>query len=124
MRLSTSRQEAATGSPSRWESLCTRCGQCCHVRRLTPSGLYVDTTAPCRFLDRSTRLCTVYPDRFRLCADCKKLTLAHALFSPYLPDTCGYVQKYRVSRILDRVLSRVVKGLLGTEGIEARALRR
>ena len=108
----------------RWESLCTRCGQCCHLRRLTPAGLYVDPAAPCRFLDPHTHECTVYADRFRLCPDCKKLTLLHALFSPYLPESCGYVQKYRLSLQLRRVWEGILRRLLRTEGIDSRSLRR
>jgi len=94
------------------------------VRRLTPSGLHVDTSAPCRFLDRDTHLCSVYEERFRVCRDCKKLTILHALFSPYLPEDCGYVQAYRPTRALARALSRVVMRIFGTEGIESKALRR
>ena len=108
----------------RWEALCRRCGLCCHLRRLTPSGLHVDTASPCRFLDPSTHLCTVYPQRFGVCPDCKKLTLLHALFSPYLPETCGYVETYRPWGVLRRALTGLVKRLSGTEGIASKVLRR
>jgi len=108
----------------RWEALCRRCGLCCHLRRLSSAGLHVDTASPCRFLDSSTHLCTVYSNRFGVCADCKKLTLLHALFSPYLPETCGYVEAYRLSRVLRRALTRVLRRLSGTEGIASRVLRR
>jgi uncharacterized cysteine cluster protein YcgN (CxxCxxCC family) len=54
--------------------------------------------SPCRFLDTGTRRCTVYHRRFRTCRDCAKVTILHALFSPYLPAECGYVQRYRRRR--------------------------
>ena len=84
----------------------------------------MDTSAPCRFLDRNTRLCTVYARRFSVCQDCKKLTLLHAMFSPYLPESCGYVQKYRLSLVLRRAVESLLRRLVRTEGIAAKILRK
>ncbi|MBN1834216.1 MAG: YkgJ family cysteine cluster protein [Spirochaetales bacterium] len=84
----------------------------------------MDTSAPCRFLDPDTHLCTVYQERFTMCRDCKKLTVFHALFSPYLPADCGYVQAFRLRYVLPRALSRVFKRLVGTGGSGSTALRR
>ena len=105
-----------------WESICSRCGLCCYVRRLTPAGLYVDTHAPCRFLDERTRLCTVYERRFRVCSDCKKVTILHALFSPYLPESCAYVRRYRAKMTLKKALAALSSWLLRGGGAEVRTL--
>lgn len=83
----------------RWEELCNRCGACCYEKR--ESGLfrlYTDYTSPCRFLDRKTKQCAVYEIRFTACDDCRKMTVFHALFAAYLPETCGYVRYYRRPR--------------------------
>jgi uncharacterized cysteine cluster protein YcgN (CxxCxxCC family) len=50
---------------------------------------------PCRFLDESTRMCTVYERRFQACGECRKMTIFHVLFTTWLPETCGYVRRYR-----------------------------
>jgi uncharacterized cysteine cluster protein YcgN (CxxCxxCC family) len=50
---------------------------------------------PCRFLDVSSRRCTVYQTRFDRCAECRPMTILHALFVNWLPPQCGYVQHYR-----------------------------
>ena len=78
-----------------WEGLCGRCGKCCYEKRYTAHGLVVDYKLPCRYLDESTRLCRVYERRFRACPECRRMTVFHALFSSYLPDSCGYVRAFR-----------------------------
>ena len=78
-----------------WESLCRRCGLCCYEKEERDGGVFIDYDSPCRFLDESTRLCTVYESRFKRCSDCRKMTIFHALFVSYLPRECGYVQKLR-----------------------------
>ncbi len=79
----------------RWEAICRRCGRCCYEKSRTPAGIIVCWDQPCEFLDTATALCRVYPDRFRRCPQCRKLTPFHALFSPYLPEDCGYVRAFR-----------------------------
>ena len=78
-----------------WEGLCRRCGKCCYEKRYTAHGLVVDCKLPCRFLEEATRLCRVYERRFRACPECRRMTVFHALFSSYLPDSCGYVRAFR-----------------------------
>jgi hypothetical protein len=85
---------------SRWEALCRRCGACCHEKRYTARGLVLDYGSPCRHLDEGSRLCRVYEVRFRACPECRRMTIFHALFSRFLPDTCGYVEAFRRWRIL------------------------
>ena len=81
-----------------WERICKRCGVCCYEKRRTSTGLITDLNAPCAYLDEQTRLCTVYPRRFSVCRECRKMTIFHALFSSYLPDSCGYVETFRIWR--------------------------
>jgi hypothetical protein len=79
----------------RWEENCRRCGQCCFEKDNRAGVVVINFRAPCRFLDESTRLCTVYENRFTMCRDCHKMTILHALFVSYLPESCGYVRRYR-----------------------------
>ena len=83
---------------ARWESYCTRCGLCCYEKERQGSTVVTDYRHPCVHLDISTRLCTVYENRFAVCAQCRPMTLFHALFVTWLPPTCGYVRHYRRGR--------------------------
>jgi uncharacterized cysteine cluster protein YcgN (CxxCxxCC family) len=83
---------------ARWESICTMCGLCCYEKEWRGGKIVTNYRAPCRFLDEASRLCTVYDRRFRECAECRKMTIFHALFAAYLPDQCGYVRRYRLPR--------------------------
>jgi uncharacterized protein len=83
---------------SRWEALCKRCGMCCYEKRWTRDGYIIDLSAPCPYLDTSDLKCSVYHNRFRVCHQCRKMTIFHALFTSYLPDTCGYVERFRIWR--------------------------
>jgi uncharacterized cysteine cluster protein YcgN (CxxCxxCC family) len=78
-----------------WESLCRQCGACCYRKEWRGAALVVNWDAPCQFLDTANRRCTVYEQRFRVCSDCRRMTLAHAMFTTWLPDTCGYVRAFR-----------------------------
>ena len=79
----------------RWESLCRQCGACCYRKEWRGARLVVNWDAPCRYLDAAGRRCTVYERRFRMCPDCRRMTLYHALFTSWLPETCGYVNVFR-----------------------------
>ena len=81
-----------------WDDICTRCGACCYRRDRVAGELVVRKDQPCRFLDTGSNLCTVYDKRFEECAECRQVTILHALFSRYLPDDCGYVEKFRFWR--------------------------
>jgi len=82
----------------RWDDICTQCGACCYQRDRIGGELVVNKQAPCRYLDTAAQLCTVYDSRLKTCAECKQVTIFHALFSRYLPDDCGYVSKFRIWR--------------------------
>ncbi len=83
---------------ARWEGICRKCGSCCYEKDRRDGAIVTNWRAPCRFLEQSTRLCTVYDERFRACSECRKMTILHALFASYLPATCGYVRKFRLGR--------------------------
>jgi uncharacterized cysteine cluster protein YcgN (CxxCxxCC family) len=89
---------AITVRRARWDAICRKCGSCCYEKDRRNGAIVTDWRAPCRFLEESTRLCMVYEKRFRACPECKKMTIVHALFAPYLPETCGYVRKFRRGR--------------------------
>jgi uncharacterized protein len=81
-----------------WESICLRCGLCCYEKEVAGSLIVTNYSKPCHFLDTSTHMCTVYDTRFAVCANCRRMTLWHALFVSWLPKSCGYVQRFRRRR--------------------------
>jgi len=83
---------------TRWESICLRCGCCCYEKEYRGRTLVANYRKPCPHLDTHTHACRVYAARFEACVRCRKMTIVHALFVKWLPDTCGYVQHYRVRR--------------------------
>lgn len=79
-----------------WEDLCNRCGRCCYTKEVQPDGtVFIDYSSPCRYLNSETHLCTVYERRFKVCRECRKVTIFHALWARYMPRECAYVQFYR-----------------------------
>ncbi len=81
--------------PDRWEAICRGCGQCCYQKDRRRGTVVTDWRSPCRYLEVSTRRCSVYADRFRHCPECRRMTILHALFTPWLPADCGYVRRFR-----------------------------
>jgi uncharacterized protein len=79
----------------RWEGLCTHCGLCCYEKDVRGSKVYTDYRRPCIHLNTITKECAVYERRFAMCPQCKRMTIPHALFVRWLPESCGYVQHYR-----------------------------
>jgi uncharacterized cysteine cluster protein YcgN (CxxCxxCC family) len=88
-------RRAMRGRRERWDAICDRCGLCCYQKQIRRGAVITDWRSPCRFLDESTRLCTVYEDRFAACPDCRRMTLTHAFFTSWLPENCAYVRRYR-----------------------------
>jgi len=84
----------------RWEALCKKCGLCCFEKDTSVFKAAIRLSLPCEYLERETGLCSIYEKRFELCLYCSKVTLWHALFSPCLPEACGYVEKYRKWRFI------------------------
>jgi len=91
-----------TPRKARWEAHCLRCGLCCYEKEYRGRTVVTSFSRPCPHLDLSSRLCTVYANRFDVCARCKKRTILHAMFVRWLPPTCGYVQHYRLRKAAGR----------------------
>lgn len=71
------------------EALCRRCGRCCYEKFIVDGRVFT-TRRPCRHLDASTHLCTVYEKRFEVnprCLDVKRGIAFHVF-----PATCPYVR--------------------------------
>ncbi len=81
---------------ARWEALCHRCGQCCYEKEIRGLTVITNYARPCVHLDTATRLCRVYETRFQACAQCRGMTLWHAMFVRWLPASCGYVRRFRL----------------------------
>jgi len=75
--------------PEVWEALCRRCGKCCAEKVEVDDTVYI-TKKMCRFHDPKTRLCTVYPDRFRAEPDC--LSTMEGLPVMVFPADCPYTK--------------------------------
>jgi uncharacterized cysteine cluster protein YcgN (CxxCxxCC family) len=87
---------------ARWEGICRRCGLCCYQKEYRGRTVVTDHGRPCRYLDVASRRCTVYEKRFEMCAQCRKMTILHAMFVQWLPPECGYVRRFRLRRTADR----------------------
>ncbi len=81
-----------------WEGICNKCGLCCYNRDIVKGKLEIKNYQPCENINIATNLCLIYKDRFKICKECRKVTMFHVLFSRYMPETCGYVQKYRYKK--------------------------
>ncbi len=75
-----------------WESICRRCGLCCMEKTIVSDRVIYHMDRPCVHLDTARMSCSIYKSRFTDCSHCRKMTLWKALFAPYLPESCGYVQ--------------------------------
>lgn len=91
-------RRAASERRVRWEALCRRCGKCCYEKEIRGFSVVTNDSRPCLHLDTATRLCTVYENRLEVCPQCRQMTLRHALFVRWLPEGCGYVQRFRSRR--------------------------
>jgi uncharacterized cysteine cluster protein YcgN (CxxCxxCC family) len=74
-----------------WENLCRKCGICCLKKKFADGAWIINSNNPCEYFDVESNLCFVYENRFKMCRDCKKMTVFKALFADFLPDNCGYV---------------------------------
>lgn len=75
------------------ESLCRKCGKCCHLGFIVGGIFFFFPQLPCKFLKEngdSTYHCEVYEkrDRIEWCNPCKEETIMEGLF----PPDCVYVQ--------------------------------
>jgi len=91
-------RQSAARRRARWDALCRRCGKCCYEKEIRGFSVVTNWRRPCLHLDTATNLCTVYETRFQACTHCRRMTLRHALFVRWLPESCGYVRRYRLRR--------------------------
>ena len=83
----------------RWDELCARCGLCCYARTvLPPDEVIVELSAPCKYLDGDTHLCSVYENRFRTNPRCRRIHLGKVLFNRSMPPGCAYVRTFRTTK--------------------------
>jgi uncharacterized protein len=88
-------REARAARRGRWEALCRRCGLCCYEKDIRGGRVVTNHNRPCVHLNTRTHACSIYENRFRICGQCRRMTLFHALFVRWLPESCGYVQRFR-----------------------------
>lgn len=74
-----------------WEDICTGCGLCCHDKVRVDRRTYVLLSTTCPHLGPDNR-CSVYSDRFKVCPSCHRMTVFNAMFTPWLPPQCAYLQ--------------------------------
>gem|GEM_PF-1603976 len=72
-----------------WEQVCVRCGRCCYEKIEFEGEIYF-TDEPCEYLDPDTRLCRIYPERYRIRPGCVALA-PQLVISGLLPDDCPYI---------------------------------
>ncbi|AAP96106.1 hypothetical protein A6046_08010 [[Haemophilus] ducreyi] len=87
-----------------WEALCDGCGKCCYRKYLYGKGkrerLYY-TSIACNLLDINNGRCMNYAKRFKLEADCTKLTKKNLADFSWLPKTCAYRLLYEGKLLFD-----------------------
>ncbi len=88
-------RKASRERHARWESYCHQCGKCCYEKDSHGLKVVTNYKKPCLYLNTVTHLCMVYDKRFTVCGACRRMTLRHALFVRWLPESCGYVRRFR-----------------------------
>jgi len=85
------RKRLSEMTPKEWESLCDGCGKCC-LNKLEDedTGEVYHTDLVCRYMDKDSCQCTVYPDRLSKVPGCTVLTPDTVKDYYWLPYTCGY----------------------------------
>lgn len=77
---------------------CERCGQCCRrVGRTILGGDLAGSDGVCRYLDKTTNLCTIYAERPLLCR-------VDDFYDAYLSTTLSREEFYRQNKDICRQL--------------------
>jgi len=79
------------------EDLCRKCGRCCYAKVIIEGDSPSDTEVvylpfPCRYLDETTRLCTVYENRHEANPNC--LSVEEGIRLGVFPADCPYVAHF------------------------------
>lgn len=79
-------------SVAEYEKICKQCGVCClckiDLRPIETATMF--TRIHCAHFNPGTKLCNIYPHRFRLTCECCKVDMNIILHSDLIPDSCGY----------------------------------
>jgi hypothetical protein len=105
--------------PEVWEALCRRCGKCCAEKVDIDGTIYI-TKKMCRFLDKTTRRCTVYVDRYRAEPEC--LSTLEGLPMLVFPPDCPYtktIEGYEppVEHWDDPAVDAAIREILGDDAV-------
>lgn len=98
------------------EAICKQCGKCCHYKLELLGRRYVSSSLCCKHLDKSTKKCKDYHNRFNLGVGC--LSIPEAIEHKALPKDCGYVQfldDYDGPDNVSEILEEVFLKYLGTK---------
>lgn len=77
---------------SSWENMCLKCGLCCHEKVIIGDNVIYDLDSYCQHFDIKTKECKIYFERLEKESRCRRVNLFRAMFAPYLPESCAYVQ--------------------------------
>ncbi|MDK2790646.1 MAG: uncharacterized protein PWP15_1153 [Methanothermococcus sp.] len=75
------------------DELCERCGRCCIVHVFNSGDSEKPQIIYCTHLDKETKLCKIYKDRFKKEDEC--LTVMEAIMVSALPKDCPYVKNLK-----------------------------
>lgn len=92
-------------SEHEWEALCKRCGKCCYIWLSENTR---SSTEACSLLDKETKQCTEYKERFakkleaykgaRKCAKLNEEDLKMYYETGFLPADCAYIKYFLEER--------------------------
>lgn len=71
------------------DELCLKCGRCCYAKLIIGDQV-IYTPFPCKYLDLSTHLCTIYEKRHKINPEC--LTVEEGIRLGVFPLDCPYVK--------------------------------
>lgn len=108
-----------------WEMKCNRCGLCCHEKIILGDTVLYDLDSHCEHYDPKSHSCTIYVERLRQYARCRRVSLFTAMFASYLPESCAYVQWARSKhiRFAQRRHMRFVRGERGSSDDDPLSLK-
>lgn len=85
-----------------WESICSRCGQCCLIKLQDEDGGEVYyTNVVCRYFNSDSHCCSEYNKRCTLVPSCLRLTPQNLDKIDWIPDNCAYNILRRTGKLPD-----------------------